>query len=183
MSFKTFIDLAKSIIEIGAKANASARADIRNAVGELGDELDRALSIADSYLIGAKFSEDDHKLARHLACIDGTLMNSYHEHQICVALDHMADRFKQTFDPAKFSVSLSRFNEIQKLIEELKNRERVVLDDLSEITDQLRDISSQLLDGDISRKEVLESVERHRNTIGDYRKEIKNKRRELLDNL
>lgn len=46
MSFKAFIDAAKTIITVGASANASARQEIRDVVGKLGDELDRALMLS-----------------------------------------------------------------------------------------------------------------------------------------
>lgn len=183
MSFKAFIDAAKAIISVGASANASARQDIRDVVGKLGDELDRALSLTDSYMVGAKFSYDDNELARYLADVDGKLMGSYHEHHICAGLYHLADRFDQIFDPTRFSVSLSSYNEIPRLIDELKNGEQVVLDDLTDIAGELRDYSSQLVSGAMDREKVLSAVEYHREEIDRYRKKIRQKRRELLSKL
>ncbi len=77
MSFKAFMEAVKPIITVGASANAAARQEIRDVVGKLGDELERALSLTDSYLVGAKFSIDDNELSRYLADVDGKLMNSY----------------------------------------------------------------------------------------------------------
>jgi len=151
MSFKAFIDAAKSIITVGASTNAAARQEIRDVVGKLGDELDRALSITDSYLVGAKFSIDDNELSRYLADVDGKLMNSYYEHHICAGLYHLADKFEQVFDPTRFSVSISNYNEIPQLVSELKNREQVVLDDLTDLANKLRDYSLELNSGSTSR--------------------------------
>jgi hypothetical protein len=174
MSFKAFLDAAKSIVTLGSSANAAARQDIRDVVGKLGDELDRALSITDSYLVGAKFSIDD---------VDRKLMGSYLEHHICAGLYQLADKFEQVFDPTRFSVSISNYNEIPKLIGELKNGEQVVLDDLSDIANNLRDYSNQLHSGIVNTEEVLKSVEYHREQVVRYRKQIKSKRRDLLAKL
>ena len=183
MSFKAFLDAAKSIVMLGSSANAAARQDIRDVVGKLGDELDRALSITDSYLVGAKFSIDDAELCKYLADVDGKLMGSYLEHHICAGLYQLADKFEQVFDPTRFSVSISNYDEIPKLIGELKNGEQVVLDDLSDIANNLREYSNQLHSGVMKTEEVLKSVEYHREQIGRYRKKIKSKRRDLLAKL
>jgi hypothetical protein len=183
MSFQAFIKAAKSIVTIGASANATSRQEIIDVVGILSDELDRALSITVSYLVGAKYSIDDNELSRYLADVDGTLMRSYHEHHICAALYHLADRFKQIFDPTKFSVDISNFNEIPRLISELQNGEQVVLDDLQDIAGKLRDYSNDLYSGSMDREAVLKAIEYHCEEIKRYRKQIKNKRRELLSKL
>ena len=183
MSFKAFIDAAKSIITVGASTNAAARQEIRDVVGKLGDELDRALSITDSYLVGAKFSVDDKELSRYLADVDGKLMNSYYEHHICAGLYHLADKFEQVFDPTRFSVSISNYNEIPRLVSELKNGEQVVLDDLTDIANKLRDYSQELNSGSISREQVLNAVEYHREEVNRYRKKVKSQRRTLLSKL
>lgn len=183
MSFKAFIDAARSIISLGAETNAAARQEIREVVGKLGDELDRALSLTDSYLVGAKFSIDDAELSRYLADVDGKLRGSYREHHICAGLCQLADKFEQIFDPARFSVSLQNYTEIPQLISELQNGEQVVLDDLDEMVNTLRDYSSQLYSGLMVRAQVLQAVEYHREEIGRYRKQIKQKRRSLLSKL
>lgn len=183
MSFKAYLDAGKSIITLGASTNAEARQNIRDVVGSLADELNRALSLTDSYLVGAKFSLDDQELARYMADVDGKLMGSYREHHICAALYQLADKFNQLFDPTKWSVSLSSFSEIPRLVNELKNGERVVLDDLEDIAYKLRDLSSQLASGSMGRDEVLKAIESQREKIKSYQKAIKLKQRELLDKL
>ena len=183
MSFQAFIKAAKSIITIGSTANASSRQEIIDVVGKLSDELDRALSITDSYLVGAKYSIDDNELSRYLADVDGTLMRSYHEHHICAALYHLADKFNQIFDPTRFAVDISNFNEIPRLIGELQNGEQVILDDLQDISVNLRNYSNELFSGSIDREAVLKAIEYHREEINRYRKQIKKKRRELLSKI
>lgn len=183
MSFKAFLGAAKSIITVGASTNATARQEIRDVVGKLGDELDRALSITDSYLVGAKFSIDDNELSRYLADVDGKLMNSYYEHHICAGLYHLADKFEQIFAPTRFSVSISNYNEIPRLVSELKNGEQVVLDDLTDIVKKLRDYSQELSTGSMSREQVLSSVEYHREEIYRYRNKVKRQRRTLLSKI
>lgn len=183
MSFKAYINAAKAIITVGASTNAAARQEIRDVVGKLGDELERALVITDSYLIGAKFSIDDNELSKYLADVNGKLMNSYYEHHICAGLYHLADKFEQVFDPTRFSVSISNYNEIPRLISELKNGEQVVLDDLTDIANKLRDYSQELNSGAISRKHVLSAVEYHREEVSRYRKKVKGQRRTLLSKL
>lgn len=183
MSFKAFLESAKSIITLGASTNATARQEIRDVVGNLGDELDRALSLTDSYLVGAKFSIDDNELAKYLADVDGKLMGSYFEHHICAGLYHLADKFEQVFDPTRFSVSLSNHSEVRKLVSELKKGEQVILDDLQEVAGKLRDYSSQLHSLQMTRKQVLSAVEYHREEVSRYRRSIKNKKRELLNKL
>lgn len=183
MSFKAFVDAAKAIVTVGASANASSRHEILDVVGKLGDELDRALSLTDSYLVGAKFSRDDSELSRYLADVDGKLMGSFLEHHICAGLYHLADKFEQIFDPTKFSVSVASFKEIPKLIGELKSGEQVVLDDLSDIADNLRDYSDALHTGRMTRAQVLDSVEYHREEIRRFRRIVKTQCRNVLSKL
>jgi len=183
MSFKAFLDAAKAIVTLGASTNATARQEIRNVVGELTDELDRALSLTDSYLVGAKFSADDRELAHYLADVDGKLRGSFHEHHICAGLHHLADKFGQLFDPTRFSVSIANHSEIPTLVNKLQNREQVVIDDLEDMVNKLRDCSSRLYDGKMSRAEVLAAVEAQREDIAQHRQAVKDERRTLLGKL
>lgn len=183
MTVQAFFKAAKAIVSFGASTNATCRQQIRDVVGELGDELDRALILTDSYLVGAKFSVDDAELSRYLADVDGKLMGSYREHHVCAGLYHLADRFEQLFDPAKLAVSMSSYGEIPKLIGDLKNGEQVVLDDLHDIADKLRSYSGDLHSGKTTRAEVLAAVEYHREEIARYRRSIKSKCRGVLAKL
>ncbi|HET6764770.1 MAG TPA: hypothetical protein VFH27_13890, partial [Longimicrobiaceae bacterium] len=104
-TLQAFFSAAKSVISLGATTNAAARKEIRDVVGELADELDRALGMADSYLAGARYSRDDAELVQYLARARGALMDGFHEHHVCAGLYQLADRFGQVFDPTRFSVS------------------------------------------------------------------------------
>jgi hypothetical protein len=183
MSFKAFIDAAKAIVTAGASTNATSRQEIRDVVGKLGDELDRAFSITDSYLVGAKFSVDDNELARYLADVEGKLMNSYYEHHICAGIYQLADKFSQVFDPTRFSVAVAHYAEIPRLIDELKRGEQVMLDDLQDMAANLRHYSSSLHAGTMTRSQILDAIEYHRKEIDRYRRSVKARRREILQKL
>ncbi|PSU99767.1 hypothetical protein [Photobacterium kishitanii] len=183
MSFQTFIKSTKAIISLGASTNASCRKEIIDVVGKLSEELVRALDLADSYLVGAKFSIDDNELARYLADIDGTLMNSFKEHHICAGLYHLADKFEQVFNPTRFSVSLSNYQELPKLINELKNGEQMIIDDLQDLSHELRNYSNNLNSLASSRDDVLNAVEYHRVQLSKYRKQVKTQSRNIIKKL
>ncbi|MEF1251111.1 hypothetical protein [Vibrio owensii] len=183
MSFQTFIKSTKAIISLGASTNASCRKEIIDVVGKLSEELVRALDLADSYLVGAKFSIDDNELARYLADIDGTLMNSFKEHHICAGLYHLADKFEQVFDPMRFSVSLSNYQELPDLINELKNGDQVIIDDLQDLSHELRNYSNDIKSLASSRDDVLNAVEYHRVQLSKYRNQVKTQSRNIIKKL
>ena len=110
-------------------------------------------------------------------------MSSYYEHHICAGLYHLADKFEQVFAPTRFSVSLSNYREIPNLVRELKNGEQVVLDDLRDIADKLREYSSKLHSSEMTREHVLAAIEYHREELSRYRKLIKNNTRTLLNKI
>jgi hypothetical protein len=139
--------------------------------------------LTDSYLVGAKFSKDDNELSRYLADVDGKLMGSFLEHHICAGLYHLADKFEQLFDPTKFAVSITGFREIPELISELKIGEKVVLDDLVDIADKLREYSAALYANRMTRVQVLDAVEYHRVEIVRYRRSVRAQRRNVLSRL
>jgi len=186
-TLKAFFDAGKSIVTIGAKTNASCRQEIRNVVGSLADELDRALRLADSYLIGAQYSKDDNELSIYLLDVDRKLMHSFLEHHICAGLYHLADKFGQVFDPVRFSVTISNYHEIPELISHLKNGERAVLDDLEEMAQQLGNEASRLRNSpgqaDVIRKDIFNLIDYQRHVLEVHRKKIKNLRRKIIDSL
>ena len=183
-----FYEAGKTVVSLGASTNASCRQEIREVVGRLADELDRALSLADSYLVGVQFSKDDNEMARYLANVDQNLMKSFLEHHICAGLYHLADEFKQVFNPKRFSISISNHQEIPNLITLLKNGERAVLDDLDELATDLRDLGTKLRTSKDSvksevRQEITNSVEYHRQALTKHRRRIKTLRRKITDTL
>ena len=53
-TLKSFFEMMKPLLTLGATTNASCRQEIRDVVGNLSDELDRALLLADSYLVAGE---------------------------------------------------------------------------------------------------------------------------------
>ena len=120
--------------------------------------------------------------------VDKTLMSTFLEHHICAGLYKLADRFKQVFDPARFSVSLQNYREIPELVSQLQNGERAVLDDLDDMAQQLRDYGVRLngasqIDAIQVKKDIFNAIEYHRHKLGEYRKQIKRLRRKVIDSL
>ncbi len=187
-TLKAFFEAAKTILTYGAKANATSREEIRAVVGQLSDELDRALMLADSYLIGVQYSRDDHELAQYLQAVNGKLMGSFHEHHVCAGLYQLADKFDQMFDPTRFAISVENYSEIPKLIGHLKNGERAVLDELEEITQTMQSLALQLSNSapgklEAIKSEISNSVLQSRRTIEKHRKKIKMVRRKIIDSM
>ena len=187
-TLSSFFNAVKPVITAGAATNASGRHEIRSVVGELCDQLDRALALADSYLAGAQYSRDNVELESYLANIDGKLMCSFSEHHVCAALYALGDKFSQLFDPTRYSVSLSNYFEIPELISHLRNGERAVLDDLDEMTSQFRDLAGRLRisspdEIDTVRQEIFATIGEQRAELAKHRKEIKAKRRLIVDKM
>lgn len=183
-----FFDAAKKIVLLGASTNAAGRQEIRDVVGQLADELDRALVLSDSYLVGVRYSRDDQDLIQYLQTASSKLLTSYHEHHVCAGLYQLADKFRQVFDPIRFSVSISSHQEIPALIGQLKNGERAILDDLDEIVAQLQESAYQLSAAssdqrDAVRLGIMNSVLDHRHQLDRHRKKIRTLRRQVIDKL
>lgn len=187
-TIKAFFEAAKTILTFGAATNASSREEIRTVVGQLSDELDRALMLADSYLIGVQYSKDDYELVQYLQSVNGKLMGSLHEHHVCAGLYQLADKFGQVFDPTRFAVSVKNQSEIPNLIHHLKSGERAVLDELDDITQALQRLASQLQnaapgDTDAIKAEISSTILQSRSTIESHRKKIKAMRRKIIDSM
>ena len=187
-TLKAFFDATKAIVLLGAKTNAACRQEMRDVIGRLADELDRALMLADSYLVGTRFSKDDKELIQYLEGANRKLTGTFLEHHICAGLYHLADKFKQVFDPTRFSVSISSYREVPELIAHLRNGERAVLDDLDEIAQELADYSYKLAAAGPQGAEpiktaLFDAVEYHRLELAKRRKKIKSLRRRVIDAL
>lgn len=187
-TIKAFFDAAKAVVSLGASTNAACRQDIRDVVGQLADELDRALVLTDSYLTGARFSKDDQELILYLQSANSKLMSNLYENHVCAGLYHLADKFEQVFQPTRFSVSLQSRSEIPELIRHLKNGERAVLDDLDEMIQQLQAYSYKLqavapLDTKTVKDEITQAIEYHRVEVAKHRSKLKALRRRTIDAL
>ena len=187
-TLKVFFDAATSILSLGASTNAACRREIRDVTGKLADELDRALSLADSYLAGVRDPRDDAALVGYLRDAGGALRTLLGENDVCGALYHLADRFAQVFDPTRFSVSVTSHHEIPELIDKLRDGERAVIDDLEEMVGSLRDLAHDLDSAapeDVKpvRNRILAAVQAHRAEVKAQRAQIKAMRRRIVDAL
>jgi len=72
-----YFNAMKAVVTLGASANNACRKEMQNVVGKLSDELDRALSLSDSYLVGVQFSKDDKEMAQYLSDSGQKLMGSF----------------------------------------------------------------------------------------------------------
>jgi len=187
-TIKAFIDSAKAVVSLGASTNAACRQDIRDIVGQLADELDRALVLADSYLLGVRFSKDDQELGIYLQSASSKMMSNFYENHVCAGLYHLADKFEQVFNPTRFSVSVQSYREIPDLIASLKNGERAILDDLDEMIQQLQNYSYKLgttspSDMAVLKEDINKAIEYHRHEISKHRTRIRTLRRRTVDAL
>lgn len=187
-TIKAFLEAGKSLITLGARTNADARQEIREVTGQLADELDRGLMLADEYLVGARHPRDDQALSAYLYEARGRLMDSCREHQVCAGLYQLADKFGQTFDPTRFSVSLDAYAQIPRLIEHLRDGERAVIDDFDELIGHFYQHALALDaapagDRPRLREQALASAEAFRVALAGQRKRLREGRREIVDRL
>lgn len=187
-TLEAFFKAAKSIVTIGSKTNAENRQKIRDVVGQLGDELDRALMLADSYLAGIRYSINDQDLMQYLGNARFKLQQGFSEHHVCAGLYRLGDEFNQLFDPVKFSVSINSFTEIPELINRLKDGERAVIDDLDQVILKLNNFSMQLSGATPDlivaiKEDINKEVAKDRQSLEKLRNKIKVLRRRITDEL
>jgi DNA mismatch repair ATPase MutS len=187
-TLQAFFDAGKTILSFGVSLNATNRQEICEVVGQIADELDRALVLADSYLVGARYSRDNQELIQYLQNAHGKLMSSFYEHQVCAGLYHLADKFAQVFDPTRYAISIASYHQIPELINHLKNGERAVLDDLDEVVRQLQDqaylLSTAAIDqSEAIKNDIFNALQTHRRELEKHRKKIKTLRRKIVDTL
>lgn len=125
-----FVKSAKDFIVAGPKLNRSSRAEIRDAVGKLADQLDASVVMVQAYLQNSRTFSNDRDLVQHLRQARSKLLQTYHEFRICQGLYEIRDRFAQVFDPVRASVSVGHGRRIRSLIDSLTAGERGIIDDL-----------------------------------------------------
>ena len=185
-TLEAFFSAAKSIVTLGAKANAENRAEIRSVVGNLADQLDRALAWADVYLGGALVIKDPKELETYLVASYPKIMNDFHEYKVCSALYQLADEFNQLFSTKRLSVSVSELAETKVLIERLRDGERAVIDSLEAILRGLSNIGLELGTSGphkvpTVRKRVSLAVGEGRAQIAEHRRHVKTLTRRITD--
>jgi len=130
-TIEALLDAAKDFIKWAPGANRAARDDVRAVVVRLGSTLDRAILLAILYLQGAGATAPA-QVHTYLLEARRTLLETCNEFNVCADLYNLADRFKMLFDPAKYAVSLGQSRAIPDLLSALGDRERSVLDGISD---------------------------------------------------
>jgi len=187
-TIKAFFDATKAFVSLGATTNATCRQTIRETVGQLADELERALVLADAYLAGVRYAKDDQDLIQYLQGARMKIMTNLTENHVCAGLYQLADRFEQIFDPLRLSLSIGSYHAIPALIQHLKNGERAVLDDLDVIIQQLQDYAARIYtasqaDLPALKRELDQSLEGYRTQLSTQRAAIKSLSRQAIDSL
>lgn len=187
-TLEAFFSAARSIVTLGAQTNAANRAEIRNVVGGLADQLDRALALADAYLGGALVIKDRRELEIYLVGSYSKILQDFHEYKVCSALYQLADEFKQVFNTKRLSVSVGELAEMKLLIERLRDGERAVIDSLDATMQRLAGLGVEL--GSTSarkapdvRRQVVAAVADGRKQIARHRRQVKALTRRITDKM
>jgi hypothetical protein len=152
-----FTKACKDLIVALPKLNAKQRKEIRNAVLQVSDELERSLDLAVSYLQGTKNCNDPVELTKYLRNAKAKLSETYKEFKVCARLYDLGDRFKQLFSSIKLSIAIGSIRAVQNLVADLTKGERSVLDDLNSLTNQMADYADEL---DKAKKKTKEETKR-----------------------
>ena len=187
MPLGEFVGVAKDIVKAGPKINATARKEIRQVMGALGDDLENALDVTILYLRTGAGIADAKKLAEHLDNAPAKLLGYYKEFKVCDGLYGLRDEFKQVFNAKRLALSITNFFRVPNLVNDLASGERSVLDDLRDMLDELTKLAATLRSqsGPRQRAAVLPVVRRLREMIGDLeqrKKSIRNSVRAIADN-
>lgn len=179
------IDGLVTIIKLGPKLNGEQRAEIRKIVGELGDELQRALKMSIMYLEKVPRIADDQEYSNYLSNATAKLLHAFNEFEICSGIYGLHDRFNQAFDPAKYSINLGSIQKVHDLIDSLSNGEQMVIDGMDKLTEELRNMSWEFdaaigEDKEAIRTQINTFVKLNINSIESDRKNIKSTVREVI---
>jgi len=139
-----FHAVAKDVVKAGPAINATARSEIRQVVGALGDDLETALDVTIIYLRAGAATADPTKLGEHLANAPAKLLGYYKEFKVCERLYGLRDEFRQVFNPKRLALSIKDFWRVPSLVDSLASGERSVLDDLRDVVQELAQHSDKL---------------------------------------
>ena len=186
--FAEFTNAAVGLVKLGPSLDRKQRQEIRDAVGELADELTRALVLAEAYLAGAKNSRDSADLAIYLRDAPNKLMQSFSEYKICGGLYALEDRFDRVFDPTRLSVAAGSLGEFRALIQSLSFGERMVIDDLDGLMAKLRGLADELDatapgEHDAVRAKIMATMTVEMTRLEDQKKLIKKSMREAFSKM
>jgi len=179
------IDGLVTIIKIGPKLNRDQREEIRTIVGELGDELQRALKMAIAYLEKAPRINEDQAYSDYLSNSTSKLLSAFNEFEICSGIYGLHDRFNQAFDPTRYSINLGSIQKVHDLIDSLGDGERMVIDGMDKLTEDLREMAWEFDaasddDKEVIRRQINTFIKLSIGSIESDRKNIKRTVREVL---
>jgi hypothetical protein len=141
-SFKDLTDLVKLIPKL-VKLNAAGRQKIRDAVGDVADELIRGLNLVQARVEGAKVlarsSSKGSKAAlqKYMAETTNKLFAAFSEFKICRGLRETRDEFVRPFALARAAVRVENIRKIDDLLDLLEQDERLIIDEVGPLLKDL----------------------------------------------
>lgn len=143
--FVDAIGAIKTVVTTGGEINRKQRKRIRDVIGELADELVRAIKITITYLEALKSqrrkkSELVHLLRDAEIQIGGT----FSAFGVCSGITDLTDEFSQWFNSVKLAIRVGRRRTIQRSINSLKDGEWAVIRDLQSTARRLRREASKI---------------------------------------
>ena len=134
--FQQFKQCSVDIIPNMIRANATSRDEMIDVISDLAAELQEGLDLVSIYLRGAKNIDDANELRQHLQKAQSDLLRFHSEFKICRGLRKIRDRFHRLFDSLPYSINLGQRQEIESLLYDLQQDERLVIEEFSSLWHQ-----------------------------------------------
>lgn len=183
-----FTDAALGLVKVLPQLDRDQRREMRDVIGELADELKRALTLTETYLAGAKNSRDAADLTAYFRNAPNALMQGFSEYKICGGLYGLEDKFRRLVDTTRLSVSAGNLAEIRTLIQSLSYGERMIIDDLDDLVVRLRQLADEVDasapdEYEVVRAKALATLKVEEVKLGNHRKAIVSSMREAFRKL
>lgn len=168
------IEILRRILGLFQKLTPEQQAKVREVIADLGAQLDRSLLMADLYFSGADSIKDVNKLEKYLRGSQQTLLETYDRFQVCEGLGGLRDELQQTF---KQENKPQEVKAIEDLLDQLAQKERMVLEELKPIFPTVENVADRLVMASpgrpkMTREEALESVTAIRRHVQVKRAEV-----------
>ena len=134
------IDLIKVLPEL----NDNQRKEMREILLQLKSDLSDALIIAEQYFRSIQRTSEESEMLNQMYDAPSQLINTFNELKICSSLMHLHDRFNQWFNKVKASVNTKHLDKIEKLLAQIADRERFVVENLEDIIRELPPIADKI---------------------------------------
>jgi hypothetical protein len=134
--FQQFKKCSVDIIPNTIRANAASRDEMIDVISDLAAELQEGLDLVSIYLRGAKNIDDANELRQHLQKAQSDLLRFHSEFKICRGLRKIHDRFNRLFDSLPYSIDLGQRQEIESLLYDLQQDERLVIEEFGSLWHQ-----------------------------------------------